>query len=84
MKRALPWLARCLGWMSPNSCSSVAEWGFYPFASKSLDLRRAEALSALDGVLGPETTLFVASALTPDRDPIPLGGVGDIWVFRKG
>jgi SAM-dependent methyltransferase len=25
-----------------------------------------------------------AAGLTPERAPIPLGGVGDIWVFRKG
>jgi SAM-dependent methyltransferase len=28
--------------------------------------------------------LATAAGLTLDRDPIPLGGVGDIWVFRRG
>ena len=36
-------------------------------SSKTLDLTRAEALSALDAVAGPDATLVFASALTPDR-----------------
>jgi UDP-glucose 4-epimerase len=40
-------------------------------SSRSLDLTRPEALGALDGVLGPETTLVLASALTPDRGQTP-------------
>src|SRR5205085_873473 len=36
-------------------------------SSKTLDLTRPEALSALDAVAGPDTTLVFASALTPDR-----------------
>jgi len=36
-------------------------------SSRTLDLTRPEALSALDPVAGPETTLVLASALTPDR-----------------
>ena len=36
-------------------------------SSKTLDLTRPEALSALDAVAGPEATLVLASALTPDR-----------------
>jgi SAM-dependent methyltransferase len=27
--------------------------------------------------------LAASAGLAPDRDPIPLGGVGDIWVFRR-
>lgn len=40
-------------------------------SSRTLDLTRADALAALDGVLGPETTLVLASALTPDRGQTP-------------
>jgi UDP-glucose 4-epimerase len=36
-------------------------------SSVTLDLRRAEALGALDGVLDGETALVLASALTPDK-----------------
>jgi UDP-glucose 4-epimerase len=37
------------------------------FSSRTLDLRRPEALSALDGVLDGGATLVVASAITPDK-----------------
>lgn len=40
-------------------------------SSRTLDLTRADALGALDGVLGPETALVFASALTPDRGQTP-------------
>ena len=36
-------------------------------SSKTLDLTQPEALGALDAVVGRETTLVFASALTPDR-----------------
>lgn len=39
--------------------------------SKTLDLTHTEALRALDPVLGPETALVFASALTPDRGQTP-------------
>jgi nucleoside-diphosphate-sugar epimerase len=39
--------------------------------SKTLDLTRPEALAALDPVLGPQTALVFASALTPDRGQTP-------------
>jgi UDP-glucose 4-epimerase len=37
------------------------------YSSKTLDLRRPEALAALDGVLDRGVTLVVASAITPDK-----------------
>lgn len=37
------------------------------YSSKTLDLTRPEALSVLDGVVGADTTLVFASALTPDK-----------------
>ncbi|MEX2224543.1 MAG: NAD-dependent epimerase/dehydratase family protein [Candidatus Rokuibacteriota bacterium] len=40
-------------------------------SSRTLDLTRPEALGALDGVLGPETALVFAAALTPDRGQTP-------------
>ena len=40
-------------------------------SSRTLDLTRADALAVLDDVLGPETTLVFASALTPDRGQSP-------------
>jgi UDP-glucose 4-epimerase len=40
-------------------------------SSRTLDLTRPEALSVLDPVLGPGTTLVLASALTPDRGQTP-------------
>jgi UDP-glucose 4-epimerase len=40
-------------------------------SSRSLDLTRPAALGALDGMLGPETALVFASALTPDRGQTP-------------
>jgi UDP-glucose 4-epimerase len=40
-------------------------------SSRTLDLTRADALAVLDGVLGPETVLVFASALTPDRGQTP-------------
>ncbi len=36
-------------------------------SAKTLDLTRQDAFRVLDGVLGPETALVFASALTPDR-----------------
>jgi UDP-glucose 4-epimerase len=36
-------------------------------SSSTLDLTRPEALAALDPVIGPEATIVLASALTPDR-----------------
>ena len=42
-----------------------------PHTSKSLDLTRPEALGALDGVLGADSALVFASALTPDRGQTP-------------
>ena len=36
-------------------------------ASATVDLRRAESLQALDGIVSPATSVFFASALTPDR-----------------
>lgn len=42
-----------------------------PHTSKSLDLRRPEALGALDGVLDSDSALVFASALTPDRGQTP-------------
>ncbi len=36
-------------------------------SSKSLELTRPEAFATLDGVVGPETILVFASALTPDK-----------------
>jgi UDP-glucose 4-epimerase len=39
--------------------------------SRSLDLTHPEPLGLLDGVLGPETALVFASALTPDRGQTP-------------
>jgi len=40
-------------------------------SSRTLDLTRADALAILDRVLGPETALVFASALTPDRGQTP-------------
>ncbi|HKZ06988.1 MAG TPA: NAD(P)-dependent oxidoreductase [Methylomirabilota bacterium] len=40
-------------------------------SSKTLDLTRTEALRALDPVMGPDTALVFASALTPDRGQTP-------------
>jgi nucleoside-diphosphate-sugar epimerase len=40
-------------------------------SSRTLDLTRADALATLDGVLGPETALVFACALTPDRGQTP-------------
>jgi UDP-glucose 4-epimerase len=40
-------------------------------SSRTLDLTRADALAVLDPVLGPETALVFASALTPDRGQTP-------------
>jgi nucleoside-diphosphate-sugar epimerase len=40
-------------------------------SSRTLDLMRPEALSVLDPVLGPGSTLVLASALTPDRGQTP-------------
>ena len=37
------------------------------YGSAGLDLRHADALAALDGVLNPETVLVVCAAITPDR-----------------
>lgn len=37
------------------------------FTSKTLDLTDAAALSALDDLAGPETTLIVCSGITPDK-----------------
>jgi UDP-glucose 4-epimerase len=37
------------------------------FSSKDLDLTRPEALSALDGVDGPDTCLMLVSGITPDK-----------------
>ena len=36
-------------------------------SSKTLDLTRPEALNVLDAAVGPEATLVLASAITPDR-----------------
>ena len=36
-------------------------------SSTTIDLRRPEALGALDGMLDPETALVLVSALTPDK-----------------
>jgi UDP-glucose 4-epimerase len=40
-------------------------------SSRTLDLTRADALAVLDKVVGPETALVFASALTPDRGQTP-------------
>jgi UDP-glucose 4-epimerase len=40
-------------------------------SSRTLDLTRPTAFGVLDGVLGPETALVFASALTPDRGQTP-------------
>jgi UDP-glucose 4-epimerase len=40
-------------------------------SSRTLDLTRADTLHALDGVVGPDTALVFASALTPDRGQTP-------------
>jgi len=40
-------------------------------SSRTLDLTRPAAFGVLDGVLGPETALVFASALTPDRGQTP-------------
>ena len=40
-------------------------------SSRTLDLTQADALTALDAVLGATTTLVFASALTPDRGQTP-------------
>ncbi len=40
-------------------------------SSRTLDLTRPDAFSALDSVLTPETVLVLASALTPDRGQTP-------------
>ena len=40
-------------------------------SSRTLDLTRPAAFGVLDGVLGPETVLVFASALTPDRGQTP-------------
>ena len=40
-------------------------------SSRTLDLTRLEAFGVLEPVLGPETTLVLASALTPDRGQTP-------------
>ncbi|HET9926689.1 MAG TPA: NAD(P)-dependent oxidoreductase [Methylomirabilota bacterium] len=40
-------------------------------SSRTLDLTHPDAFGALDGVLGPETALVFASALTPDRGQTP-------------
>jgi nucleoside-diphosphate-sugar epimerase len=40
-------------------------------SSRTLDLTRLDAFGVLDGVLGAETTLVFASALTPDRGQTP-------------
>jgi len=37
------------------------------YSSKTLDLRSSDALRALDPHVGPDTTLIVAAALTPDK-----------------
>jgi len=41
------------------------------YSSRTLDLTRREAFGVLDDILGPETTLVFASALTPDRGQTP-------------
>jgi UDP-glucose 4-epimerase len=40
-------------------------------SSRTLDLTRADALAVLDDVVGPDTALVFASALTPDRGQSP-------------
>ena len=40
-------------------------------SSRSLDLTSPRAFGVLDAMLGPETTLVLASALTPDRGQTP-------------
>jgi nucleoside-diphosphate-sugar epimerase len=40
-------------------------------SSRTLDLARPDAFGVLDGVIGPETALVFASALTPDRGQTP-------------
>lgn len=40
-------------------------------SSRTLDLTNPESFSKLDGVLGPDTTLVFAAALTPDRGQTP-------------
>ena len=42
-------------------------------SSRTLDLTRADALAVLDGVVGPDTALVFASALTPDPDECAFG-----------
>lgn len=37
------------------------------YSSQTLDLRHRDALATLDHVIGPDVTLIIASALTPDK-----------------
>ena len=43
------------------------DWHVVGYGSGTLDLRRPEALSMLDGLASPDATLFLTAALTPDR-----------------
>jgi len=53
---ALPWLARCLGWMSPNSCSSVPAVVALP----------AEKQVSYTPILGGASVVFGTAAIAPD------------------
>lgn len=62
-----------------NRLDQVLEYAVFDLGGQVVQ-RSAERLTFY---MSDPVPLAAAAGLEPDRDPIDLGGVGDVWVFRR-